>query len=92
MYDKLERPYITPKGASKKIDIELFALKEAQRSTHLDVRWVNSDAQLANSLTKRGEDHQVARFIALGQRWRIVFDENMFSGKRRKAQGKDPLE
>ena len=92
VYDKLERPYITPKGASKKIDIELFALKEAQRGTHLDVRWVNSDAQLANSLTKRGGDHQVARFIALGQRWRIVFDENMFSGKRRKAQGKDPLE
>ena len=92
VYDKLEKPYITPKGASKKIDIELLALKESQRNTSLDVRWVNSDAQLANTLTKRGEEHQVARFIALGQRWRIVFDENMFSGKRRKAQGKDPLE
>ena len=92
VYDRVDKPYITPKGASKRVDLEMMAIKESQRHTHLQVRWVNSDAQLANTLTKRGEDHQMARFIALGQQWRIVYDPDMCSGKKRKAQGKDPLQ
>ena len=92
VYDRVDKPYITPKGASKKIDLELLALKEAQNLTNLHIRWVHSDAQLANTLTKRGEDHQLARFIALGQQWRIVHDPEMFSGRKRKAKGMDPLE
>ena len=92
VYDRVEKPYITPKGAQKKIDIELMALKESQNRTQLSIRWVNSEAQLANTLTKRGEEHQVRRFIALGQRWRIIHDPDMFSGKKRKAQGIGPLE
>ena len=92
VYDRVDKPYITPKGASKKIDLEMLALKEAQKYTNLLIRWVHSDAQLANTLTKRGEDHQVARFIALGQQWRIVHDPEMFSGRKRRAQGLDPLQ
>ena len=92
VYDRVDKPYITPKGASKKIDLELLALKEAQNLTNLHIRWVHSDAQLANTLTKRGGDHQLARFIALGQQWRIVHDPEMFSGRMRKAKGMDPLE
>ena len=92
VYDRLIRPYITPKGAQKKIDIELLSLKEAQNTTGLIIRWVHSDAQLANTLTKRGEEHQVSRFLALEQKWRIVDDPNMFSGRRRRSEGMDPLE
>ncbi|CAK9032723.1 Retrovirus-related Pol polyprotein from transposon TNT 1-94 [Durusdinium trenchii] len=33
VYDKLQRPYISPTGESKKIDIELLALKNAQKET-----------------------------------------------------------
>ena len=88
VYDKVDNPYASPKG----VDIELLALNESQESTCLSVRWVNSDAQLANILTKRGEEHQITRFISLGQQWRIVHDPDMFSGKKRRAQGKDPLE
>ena len=91
VYDRVEKPYITRKGASKKVDIELMAIKEAQQHTGLHVRWVHSDAQLANTLTKRGEEHQVSRFVSLGQKWRIVEDPNMFSGKKRRTQGLDPL-
>ena len=91
VYDRVEKPYITPKGAQKKIDLELIALKESQQHTKLHVRWVNSDAQLANTLTKRGEEHQVSRFIALGQQWRIIHDPEMFSGKKRREKGLDPL-
>ena len=92
VYDRVTKPYISPKGAQKKVDIELMAIKESQTLTGLEVRWVNSEAQLANSLTKRGEDHQITRFISLGQRWRIIHDPDMFSGKKRKAQGLGPLE
>ena len=55
IFDKVDKPYITPRGAQKKIDIELFAIKESRTHTQLQVRWVHSDAQLANTLTKRGE-------------------------------------
>ena len=78
--------------ANKKVGIEMIAIKESQLHTTLHVRWVNSDAQLANTFAKRGEDHQMSRFIALGQQWRIVYDANMSSGKRLKAQGRDPLQ
>ena len=91
VYDKLQRPYISPTGQSKKIDIELLALKNAQRETGLEIRWVNSQAMLANSLTKRGEDEQMNRFVACKQTWRIVEDAEMFSGKRLKREQRDLL-
>jgi len=62
LYAKLQRPY---HGQSKKIDIELLSLKEADHQNGLDLRWVSAQAQLANSLTKRGEDHQLNRFCGL---------------------------
>lgn len=92
VYDKLQRPYISPTGQSKKIDIELVALKNCQTETNLQVRWVNSEAMLANSLTKKNEDEQMNRFIACRQSWRIVEDAEMFSGKRLKKAGRDLLE
>jgi hypothetical protein len=89
LYAKLQRPY---HGQSKKIDIELLALKEADHQNGLDLRWVSAQAQLANSLTKRGEDHQMNRFVACHQTWRIVDDPDMFSGRRLKQQGRDLLD
>ena len=38
VYDRVDKPYITPKGASKKIDLDMLALKESQTSTNLQVR------------------------------------------------------
>ena len=92
VFDHLEKPYITPKGAQKRIDLELLTLKESQDYTDLIVRWVSAQAMLANSLTKRGEDFQMAKFVQLNQLWRIVDDENMFSGRKRKQHGKDVLD
>ena len=92
VYDRVEKPYITPKGAQKRVDIELLAIKESQNKNGLSVRWVHSDAQLANTLTKRGEEHQVNRFLAMGQQWRIVDDPDMFSGRKRKEKGLSPLQ
>ena len=36
VYDKLQRPYISPTGQSKKIDIELVALKNCQTKKNED--------------------------------------------------------
>ena len=52
VYDKLQRPYISPTGQSEKVDIELVSLKNAQHETGLDIRWVNSEAMLAKSKRK----------------------------------------
>lgn len=83
---------LPPKGAERRVDLELLTLKESQNRTQLRVRWVNSQAMLANTLTKRGEDVQLSRFVQLGQTWRIVHDIHMFSGKHRVRNGMDVLE
>ena len=92
VYDRVEKPYITPKGAQRRVDLELLTIKEAQARTKLRIRWVSSQAMLANSLTKKGEDVQLGRFVQMGQVWRIVDDQNMFSGRKRIAMGKSVLE
>ena len=66
-------------------------LKEAQHTVGLEIRWVNSQAMLANSLTKRGEDQQMHRFVACRQCWRIVDDPDMFSGRKLQKLGQDSL-
>ena len=80
-----------PTGQSKKVDIELTRLKEAQQTVGLEVRWVNSQAMLANSLNKRGEDQQMHRFVACRQCWRIVDDPDMFSGRKLQKLGRHSL-
>ena len=52
VYDKLQTTELTIRGAEKKIDLELLCLKHSQRETKVNLRWVHSEAQLGNSLTK----------------------------------------
>ena len=70
----------------------MLTVKESQNRTGLKVRWVSSQAMLANTLTKKDEDIQMSKFIQLGQHWRFVHDVNMFSGKRRIRNGLNVLE
>jgi hypothetical protein len=81
-----------PKGPENRVALEMLGLKEALVNTRLPVQWVNSDAQLANSMTKDQEHHQIQRFYHLGQCWKIVDDPKMMSAKNRKKQGLDPLD
>ncbi|CAE7758749.1 RE1 [Symbiodinium sp. CCMP2456] len=91
VYDKLATEVVTLKGAEKRANIELLALKDSQNRTGLHIRWVHSEAQLANSLTKQGASHELSLFYKMGYQWRIVEDEEMRSARRRKAEGLDPL-
>jgi hypothetical protein len=87
VYDKMQKTMITPKGAEKRADIEILCLKEAEQYSGTILRWVHSDAQLANSLTKADQPWQISLFYKMSSRWKIVYDPNMTSAKKRKAQG-----
>ena len=92
VYDKLATEVVSTKGAEKRVDLTLMRIKEAQQVNGVQVRWVHSDAQLANSLTKGKELRQIMLFYEMGQFWRIVEDETMSSARRRKQKGQLPLE
>ena len=66
-------------------------MKESQQNTGLIIRWVHSEAQLANSLTKVGGKNEIEMFYRMGQKWRIVEDPDMKSARRRKEEGIEPL-
>ena len=91
VYDKLNTEVLVIKGAEKRSNIELLSIKASQHSTHLDIRWVHSEAQLANGLTKMSTSREFELYYKMGGRWRIVEDPAMMSARRRKAQGLQPL-
>jgi len=47
---------------------------------------------IANSLTKTKEKGQLMLYLASGFRWKIVFDENFVSERKRKQAGCDAFE
>ncbi|OLP96571.1 Copia protein [Symbiodinium microadriaticum] len=87
VYDKLSTEVLTVQGEEKKANLELLSVKESQMATNLVVRWVHSEAQLANALTKKGakefELYYKMRFM-----WRIVEDPAMRSARKRRWSAK----
>ena len=92
VYDRLTTEVMVIKGAEKRTSLELLSLKESQANTRVQVRWVHSEAQLANSLTKAGGSREYELYYKMGHQWRLVEDESMMSAKRRKDLGLRPLE
>ena len=92
LYDRLSKTIVTLKGEEKRSDLESLCLKESMDCAATELRWVNGEAQLANSWTKMDEQHQVMNFYQLGHRWRITYDQTMTSGRKRKSQGVDAFE
>ena len=91
VYDKLNNEVLVVKGAEKRTDLELLGLKEAQAATGLSIRWVHSEAQLANSLTKVGNCRELELHYKTGHQRRIVEDDQMRSARKRKQEGMAPL-
>ena len=92
VYDKLKNEVIVAKGAERRTDVTLMRIKEGQSLNKVKVRWVHSEAQLANGLTKAKELRQLLLFYQLGSAWKIVEDPTMSSAKKRKEKGQGPLE
>ena len=90
-YDKLSKDTPIIKGAERRADIEALTVKSSMDDTGLMLRWVHSDAQLANSNTKPSEKHQIILFQKLQHKWKIIYDANMVSARRRKTGGVDPM-
>ncbi|CAL1156473.1 unnamed protein product, partial [Cladocopium goreaui] len=84
VYDKLETEVLSVKGAEKRTDLELLSLKYAQIRNAVEIRWVHSEAQLSNGLTKSNEHKQLHLFYRMGHKWRIVEDEERASARKRK--------
>ena len=92
VYDRMRSEVYVPKGPEYRTSLELIGLKEASVKTDMPIRWVHSDAQLANSLTKDTEMQQLQRYHHLGQAWKIVDDPLMRSARNRKKLGLDALD
>lgn len=91
VYDKLQTEELSTKGAERRTDLELMCVKHSQKVNHLNLRWVHSEAQMGNSLTK-ATGKEIEMFYQLGHRWRIVSDSQMRSARKRKQNGMDVLE
>ena len=91
LYDKLHRPVPIVKGAEKRSTLECLALRSHLEKTQTPVRWVHSQAMLANALTKPQEKGTFWRYLHLNFRWRITYDEEMLSAKTRSKLGIEPL-
>eukprot|EP00969_Alexandrium_andersonii_P336265 14863648-Alexandrium_andersonii.AAC.1 len=48
------------------------------------LRWVHSDAMLANSLTKKGERWQIENYYRGQCSWKLIHDERFMSAKNRR--------
>ena len=91
VYDKLQTEEFSTQGAERRTNLELMCVKHAQRHNMVQLRWVHSEAQLGNALTK-AQAKELEHFYQLGCRWRIVSDEEMRSARKRKQKGMDVLE
>ena len=73
--------------------IETLAIRQSCLETETPVLWVHSDAQLADGLTKGKVSFKLEEFYGpRSQVWRIIFDSQILSARRRKALGLGPLE
>ena len=63
--DKLETEVLSVKGAEKRTDLELLSLKSAQIRNAVEIRWIHSEAQLSNGLTKSKTHKQLHLFYRM---------------------------
>ena len=87
----METEVLSIKGAERRTNIDMISLKESQQSIGVEIRWVHSEAQLANALTKAGNAKELELFYRMHHRWCIVEDPQMRSARTRRTEGLDPL-
>ena len=77
----------------KRTAVELLGIKERLSQAKVQIKWVDGDQELADSLTKPWVYEQLMRALDLGC-WSIVFDSAMMSAKRKRQlnRSKDPSE
>ena len=77
----------------KRAAIEGLSIRQHCVLTKTPVYWCNSDAQLADGLTKPAAAYKLEEFFdKRGQSWRLTFDAKIMSAKKRRALGLGPIE
>ena len=72
----------------KRTAIEVAATRQQMEASGVTCKWVNSDRQLADSLTKPMAAHAMKQLCTSG-RWKIIFDESFTSAKKVKKLVRD---
>ena len=86
LYDSIERQESSGLGLQeKRTAVEVTAIRQTMSQTNLKTKWVNSDRQLADVLTKPGVSPDTILGLLRRGRWKIVFDPEFVSAKRCKA-------
>ena len=73
----------------KRTAIEALSIKQIIDSTHIQVKWVNSDRQLADILTKQGVLPDNLDRALKTNKWRIVLDATFTSVKNLRTQKRE---
>ena len=82
LYDALEKNESLGLGLSeKRTSIEVTATRQQMRATGINTRWVNSDRQLADVLTKPTAPSASIHRLQQTGRWKIVWDADFTSAK-----------
>eukprot|EP00438_Fugacium_kawagutii_P004153 Skav203992 [mRNA] locus=scaffold3297:153239:156406:+ [translate_table: standard] len=63
-------------------ELALSVCQAVQIGTQM--RWVNGNAQIADTLTKFNSRKALLQLLANGQRWKLIHDENFVSGRKLK--------
>ena len=69
--------------------LELLGLVQHMIEQKTELHWCNSDAQLADGLTKTSAQDRIKRFLVSGQMWNLKYDENFVSAKKIKKSLKE---
>ena len=87
-YDAIERSESAGLGMrDKRTAIECLGIRQQKEQTALQMKWVHSDAMLADGLTKPAAARALLEFFEQGQQWRLVDDPLHQSARKRKARG-----
>ena len=76
----------------KRTAIEMMGIQEGIRRQNAILRWCHGEANLSDGLTKETAKTQLERFYGNGCVWSLVHDEEMVSARKRRQQGKQPLD
>ena len=90
LFDSVNRSQSAGLGLSeKRTAIEVLSIRQICSMSNVTVKWVNSDRQLADILTKQGvSTDNLDRALKTNQ-WNIVYDENSTSAKNPRKQARD---
>ena len=66
--------------------LEILALVQNMKLQATELRWCNSDMQLADGLTKVGAQDRMRRFLEEGQQWNVVYDPKFIAAKKLRAR------